>query len=87
MEGIRDFLGRRDIPVDLESEGFVVRHESGAVQYFPLPEEIQDVPLPENGRDFVAHTYHAHEWPRWFIDIGKLWRPRGRRARAASVGW
>ena len=87
VEGIRDFLGRRNISVDTESEGFVVRHETGAVQYFPLPEEIEDVPLPDNGRDFVAHTYHANAWPRWFIDIGKLWRPRERRARAASVGW
>jgi hypothetical protein len=87
VQGIRDFLGRRDIPVNAESEGFVVSYETGMVQYFPWPEVDEDPPLPDNGRDFVAHTYHGNEPPRWFIDVGELWRPGGGRARAASVGW
>ena len=32
VQGIRQFLGRRDIPVNTQSEGFVVSHETGAVQ-------------------------------------------------------
>lgn len=87
VQGIRQFLGRRDIPVNTQSEGFVVSHETGAVEYFPWPENDEYPPLPDNGRDFVAHTYHGDEPPRWFIDVGKLWRPRGRGARATSVGW
>jgi hypothetical protein len=87
VQAIGEFLGRRDILVNTQAEGFVVRHDTGAVQYFPWLDGDQYPPLPDNGRDFVAHTYHGDEWPRWFIDIGKLWRPGGGRARAASVGW
>lgn len=87
VQGIREFLGRRDLPVDTVSEGFVVRHETGEVQYFPWPEAHGDPPLPDNGRDFVAHVYHEDEWPEWSIDTQKLWRPGRGRARAVSVGW
>ena len=87
VQGVHQFLGRRGITVNTEAEGFVVNHETGAVQYFPWPESDEYPPLPDNGRDFVAHKYHGDEWPQWFIDIGKLWRPSGRGARAASVGW
>jgi len=87
VQAIREFLGRTDLPVNTQAEGFVVRHDTGAVQYFPWLDGGQYPSLPDNGRDFVAHTYHGDEWPRWFIDIGKLWRPGGGRARAASVGW
>lgn len=87
LQGIREFLGRREIPVNTESEGFVVHHETGMVQYFPWPEVDEHPPLPDNGLDFVAHTYHGDEPSRWFIDVGKLWRPGAGRARAASVGW
>ena len=71
--GIRQLLGRRDIPVDTQSEGFVVNHETRAVECFPWPVIDAYPPLPDNGRDFIAHKYHGDEWPRWFIDIGKLW--------------
>lgn len=87
VQGIREFLGRRDISVNTESEGFVVDHETGMVQYFPWPEVDEYPPLPDNGLEFVAHTYHSDEPSRWFIDVGKLWRPGGGSARAASVGW
>jgi hypothetical protein len=60
VQDIREFLGRRDIPANTESEGFVVDHETGAVQYFPWPEVDEGLPLPENGLDFVAHTYHGN---------------------------
>lgn len=87
VQGIREFFGRRDISVNTESEGFVVHHETGAVQYFPWPEIDEYPPLPDNGLDFVAHTYHGDEPSRWFIDVGKLGRPVVGRAKAASVGW
>jgi hypothetical protein len=87
LQGIREFLGRREIPVNTEPEGFVVDHETGMVQYFPWPEVDEYPPLADNGMDFVAHTYHGDEHSRWFIDVGKVWRPGGGRARSASVGW
>lgn len=57
VQGIRQFLGRRDVPVNTQSEGFVVSHETGVVQYFPWPESDEVPPLPDNGRDFVAHNF------------------------------
>jgi hypothetical protein len=49
VQAIREFLGGRDIPVNTESEGFVVKHETGEVRYFPWPGGIADPPLPDNG--------------------------------------
>ena len=87
VQAIREFLGRWDIPVNTESEGFVVWHDTGAVRYFPWLGEVDGPPLPDNGRDYVAHKLNGEEWPQWFINIGRLWCPGGGRARAASVGF
>jgi hypothetical protein len=86
VQAIREFLDRRDLPVNTVSEGFVVSHDTGVVRFFPWIEEVEGRPMKNEDRGFIAHTFHGNEWSRWFIDIGRMWRVRrGRRVRAASA--
>jgi hypothetical protein len=90
VQAVRAFLKRPDVPVDMDSEGFVVMHETGEVRRFPVPGDERNksqLPLSNNGVDCVAHENREEgELGRWFIDIGQVWQRRlGGRSRTASV--
>ena len=86
VRAVQEFLNWRHLHVDTMSEGFVVTHDTDVVQFLPWTEDIEGFPSLDKDREFVAHIFHGDEWPRWFIDIGRMWEPRrGSRVRAASV--
>lgn len=78
VQGIRDFLRRDNVPVDKWSEGFVVKFsEDDKILQFPLESRGEwGPPLPDDGVNYVAHTFHGDEEPRWFICITDVWRKR-----------
>lgn len=86
VQAIRDFLGRQAIPVNTESEGFAVTYDTGHVDHFPWSDRVMDNSKPDDRVNFTAHKVHWHEWPRWFIEIGRLSEERIDPAlRASSV--
>lgn len=89
VDGIKAFLGRQDVEVNTEAQGFAVEHETGRVSYFPFQDDDKEdngsLPLPDDGVNFVAHCSHqGRDEGRWFIDVDEMHRSR-ERARPSSA--
>lgn len=73
IRAIRDFFKQPDLPVDSDSEGFVVTHETGEVVRFPFSElgaESDMLRLADDGAtNYKPHSVHGDESPGWFINL------------------
>lgn len=83
IDGIRDFLGRPDLPVNTDAEGFLVKHATGEVTFLTVEEidsndseesvYFDELPLFDNNVDYVAHEQPGASDPlQWFIDVDRI---------------
>lgn len=72
MRAIREFLKQPDLPVDSDSEGFVVTHGTGEIVRFAFSKMGEDsdlLRLAGVGAGYEPHELHGNESPVWFIDM------------------